>query len=97
MSLTETQCKHLRGLGHSLKPLVLVGSSGLSQRVVAEVNGTLDHHELIKVRVRSGDRKERDALIQELISRSAAELVQRIGNVALLYRAAEQPTIALPP
>ena len=60
MSLTETQCKHLRGLGHSLKPLVLVGSSGLSQRVVAEVNGTLDHHELIKVRVRSGDRKERD-------------------------------------
>ncbi len=96
MSLTETQCKHLKGLGHSLKPLVLIGSGGLSKNVLVEVDSTLDHHELIKVRVRSGDRTERDTLIQELVARSAAQLVQRVGNVALLYRAAEKPTIVLP-
>jgi len=96
MSLTVSQCKYLKGLGHGLKPLVLIGSGGLSKRVVAEVDSTLDHHELIKVRVRSGDRKERDALIQDLVGRSSAQLVQRIGNVALLYRAAEKPTIVLP-
>jgi RNA-binding protein len=96
MSLTESQCKHLRGLGHHLKPLVLVGSDGLSVNVVAEINSSLDHHELIKVRVRSSGRKERDELIAELASRSFAQLIQRIGNVALIYRASEKPTIVIP-
>ena len=97
MSLTESQCKHLRGRGHGLKTVVLVGSGGLNDRVLAEINSTLERHELIKVRVRSDDRDARDALIRQLVSGSAAELVQRIGNVALLYRAAEKPTIVLPP
>jgi len=96
MSLTDSQRKHLRGLGHSLKPLVLVGSGGLSKPVLAEITNTLAYHELIKIRVRSGDREIRDALIQEVVSRSAAELVQQTGNVALLYRVAEKPRIALP-
>ena len=96
MSLTESQCKHLRGLGHHLKPLVLVGSDGLSVGVVAEINSSLDHHELIKVRVRSSGRKERDELIAELARRSFAQLIQRIGNVALIYRASEKPTIVIP-
>ncbi|MEE8543217.1 MAG: ribosome assembly RNA-binding protein YhbY [Gammaproteobacteria bacterium] len=97
MSLTESQCKHLRGRGHDLKTVVLVGSGGLTDRVLAEINSTLERHELIKVRIRSGDREARDALIREVVSGSAAALVQRIGNVAFLYRAAEKPTIVLPP
>ncbi len=97
MSLTESQCKHLRGRGHGLKTVVLIGSGGLTDRVLAEINSTLERHELIKVRIRSGDRDTRNALIRQLVSGSAAELVQRIGNVALLYRAAEKPTIVLPP
>jgi len=76
---------------------VLIGSGGLTDRVLAEINSTLERHELIKVRIRSGDRDTRDALVRQLVSDSAAELVQRIGNVALLYRAAEKPTIVLPP
>jgi len=96
MSITESQCKHLRRLGHHLKPLVLVGSAGLSDGVLAEVRNSLEHHELIKVRVRSGGRKERDALIEDLAARSESQLIQRIGNVALLYRQAEEPTIVLP-
>lgn len=96
MSLTESQCKHLRGLGHHLKPLVLIGSAGLSAGVLAEINSSLEHHELIKVRVRSGGRKERDELITDLAARSAAHIIQRIGNVALIYRPAEKPTIVLP-
>lgn len=96
MSLTESQCKHLRRLGHTLKPTVLVGASGLSDSVVAEVDRTLAHHELIKVSVRSGNRKERDAVISEIVARTSAELIQRVGNMALIYRAAEQPRIVLP-
>jgi len=86
MTLSESQKKHLRGLGHALKPVVTVGDSGLSDSVLAEFESTLKHHELIKVRVRVGDRAARDEIIETLCSDSAANLIQRIGNVALLYR-----------
>ena len=86
MDLSESQKKHLRGLGHQLKPLIMVGDAGLSDSLLAEFEGTLDHHELIKVRVRVGDRAARDAIIDRLCADSGANLVQRIGNVALLYR-----------
>jgi RNA-binding protein len=87
MTLTEAQKKYLRGLGHQKKPLIIVGDAGLSESLLAEYETTLSHHELIKVRVRVGDRETRDSIIEKLCSVSAAELVQRIGNVALLYRA----------
>ena len=86
MDLSEHQKKHLRGLGHKLKPLIMVGDAGLSESLIAEFESTLDHHELIKVRVRVGDREARDGIITRLCNTSRAVLVQRIGNVALLYR-----------
>ena len=90
MSLSEAQKKYLRGRGHALKPLIMVGESGLSDSLLAEYESTLDHHELIKVRVRVGDREARDAMIEKLCQDSRATLVQRIGNVALVYRANPQ-------
>jgi RNA-binding protein len=86
MNLSESNKKFLRGRGHALKPVIMVGEAGLSESLLAEYESTLDHHELIKVRVRAGDREVRDDIIKELCSRSAAVLIQRIGNVALLYR-----------
>lgn len=86
MKLSETQKKYLRGLGHSLKPLILVGDAGLSEGLLAEFESTLAHHELIKVRVNAEGRDARDAMISELCSHSGAELVQGIGNIALLFR-----------
>ena len=87
MQLTESQKKFLRGRGHALKPLIMVGDAGLSESLLAEFESTIRHHELIKVRVRVGDRDARDAIINQLCRDSAAVLVHRIGNVALLYRA----------
>jgi len=86
MTLSEAQKKFLRGLGHALKPLIMVGEAGLSKSVLAEFESTLAHHELIKVSVRVGDRKTRDEIIEKLCTTAAALLVQRVGNMALLYR-----------
>jgi len=86
MTLSESQKKFLRGLGHDLKPLIMVGDAGLSESVLAEFETTLAHHELIKVSVRVGDRKARDAIIAELCTVGSAALIQRVGNMALLYR-----------
>ena len=87
MNLSEHQKKHLRGLGHQLKPLIMVGDSGLSESLKTEFESTLAHHELMKIKVRVGDRATRDEMIATLCNDHNASLIQRIGNVALLYRA----------
>lgn len=77
--------------------MILTGAAGLTPGLLAELRGTLDHHELLKVRVRAGDRDSRDELIQALCESSGAELVQRIGHIALLWRAnPERRKVALP-
>lgn len=97
MKLSEAQKKHLRGQGHGLKPLVMVGDSGLSESLLAEFEATLAHHELIKVSVRVGDRSARDTIIEELCTLGKAALIQRVGNIALLYREnPEKKRIVLP-
>ena len=97
MELTDKQKKHLRGLGHPLKPLVMIGQHGLTDAVVKELDQTLDAHELVKVRARVGDRDARDEALATLAARTQAAVVQRIGNVGLYYRASrKQPRIVLP-
>ena len=95
--LSEAQKKHLRGLGHQLKPVVMIGENGLSDSLLAEFETSLAHHELIKVRIRVGDRRAREAIIRKLCDIGAAQLIQRVGNVALLYREnPERNTVSLP-
>ncbi len=86
MPLTEQQKKRLRGLGHKLKPVVTIGAGGLSEALLEEFTRSLDHHELMKLKVNLGDRNERDAAIQVVCDHSGAQLIQRVGNVGLLFR-----------
>ena len=86
LALTAAQNRFLRGQAHGLKPLLQVGGRGITDALVAELDGALEHHELLKVKVAAEDREARDAMIEELAQRSGAALVQRIGHVAILYR-----------
>jgi RNA-binding protein len=97
MKLTEKQRRHLRGLGHSLKPVVFIGQAGASDAVVAETVRALSDHELIKVRVNGMERVARDEGLASLATRTESELVGRIGHTAILYRRhPDKPRIALP-
>jgi len=95
--LSDAQKKHLRRLGHERKPIVFAGKAGIGAAFIAEVDRALIDHELVKVRARAGDRDERDSMLAELARATRAELVQRIGHVALFYRAnPEKQGIILP-
>lgn len=96
MELTEKQKKHLRRLAHPLNPVVLVGQDGDSPGVVHELDVALGAHELVKVRARVGDRDERNLLLDRLAIATKSELIQRIGNVGVYYRAKREPRIMLP-
>ena len=85
-TLTSAQIRFLRGQAHDLKAMLQVGGKGITETLVVEVDGALEHHELIKVKVAGDDRDQRDAMIAELTSRTGAALVQRIGHTAVIYR-----------
>jgi RNA-binding protein len=84
--LSERQRRHLRGLAHPLKPVIRIGNAGLTAAVCAETARALEDHELIKVKAPGGDRAARDELFASLAVDTKSTLVQRIGNVAVLYR-----------
>ena len=84
--LTTAQTRFLRGQAHDLKALLQIGAKGLTTSFIAELDGVLEDHELVKVKVGAEDREVRDAMIAELAEKSGAALVQRIGHVAVLYR-----------
>lgn len=96
MALTNSQKKYLRGLTHQLDPVVMIADKGLSENVAAEIEQALEHHELIKIKLRS-EREQRQAWIEEIGRRSGAELVHQIGQVACFFRRnPKKPKIALP-
>lgn len=84
--LNAADRKQYRTLGHGLKPVVTIATQGLSEGVLKELERALDDHELIKVKVISGDRQARIALIDALISATGCMLVQQVGQIALLLR-----------
>ena len=89
MSLTEKQKRELRGRGHALKPVVSIGNSGLSKAVLRELELSLEHHELMKVKIGGADRDERRQIIDRICTTFDIELVQAIGHIALLYHKLE--------
>ena len=97
VELNEKQKKYLRGLAHKLEPKARSGNPGLTQNLIKEVEAQLLAHELIKVKVAAEDREERDRLIERLCAATKATLVQRIGNMAVLYKKnTKKPKIELP-
>jgi RNA-binding protein len=86
MTLNEKLKRELRGRGHLLKPVVSIGNAGLSKSVMREIDLSLEHHELMKIKVTSGDREQRAEIISNICDKLGAELVQSIGHIALVYR-----------
>jgi RNA-binding protein len=96
MSLSPSQKRYLRGLAHSLKPVILTGNKGVTPALLKEFSAALDQHELVKVKL-GDERDERKLHIAELGDGAKAELVQSIGRVACFYRHNEEkPKLALP-
>ena len=96
-ALTNVQIKHLRRLAHARKPVVMVGQAGVSPAVIAELDLALTAHELIKVKLKVGDRGAREAAAADICAELQAACVSQIGNIAVLFRRnPEKPSIKLP-
>jgi RNA-binding protein len=87
--------KKFKQIAHHLDPIIAVGDQGLSASLLAETDRALTDHELIKVKLHSADRGDRELLGDELATRCSASIVQKIGKVIVLFRANPQPKRAL--
>ncbi len=97
MTINNTQKKFLRQTAHHLKPVVWAGQNGITKSLITEIDEALEHHELIKIKCRLGEREERDVGIEEICKKTGADLVQRIGNIVTIYKKNnEKPVIKLP-
>ena len=94
--LTPAQRRDLRARAHHLNPVVTIGDNGLAPTVVAEIERSLQAHELIKVKVQGAEREQRDALMQELCAALDAAPVQHIGNILVVWRERREEKAAAP-
>lgn len=98
MSLTSKQRAHLRKLAHHLKPVVFVGTDGITPPVLDSITEAFNTRELLKVKLQESApldvREAADAVAGQL---EGVHAVQTIGRTAVLYRPdPDDPEIDLP-
>ncbi|MGI4812416.1 MAG: YhbY family RNA-binding protein [Janthinobacterium lividum] len=94
LNVSPTQRATLRAQAHPLKPVIMIGSDGLTEPVFAEAERALGSHELIKIRIFDDDRAARSAIGVALCERLNAGLIQQIGKLLVIWRPAPGPTAA---
>lgn len=94
--LSVKQKQYLKGLAHSLEPVVIIGANGITPAVIKEIDVSLKAHELIKIRILGAEREIRDEIIKQITSSIEAHFVQHIGKLLVFYRSSEKAKITLP-
>jgi len=87
-TLDAAQRKALKAQAHPLKPVVMIGESGLTPAVLAEIERALVSHELIKIRVFGDDREARATLHATICEQTGSAPVQHIGKLLVIWRPA---------
>ena len=90
-SLTPAERRALRARAHGLRPVVMIGSAGLTAPVLKEIGLALKSHELIKIRILGDDRAAREQALEQVCTELDAFPVQLLGKVLVVYRPAPEP------
>ena len=86
MQLDNATLKRLKGIGHELKPIVMIGNNGVTPAIIEEIDRALNDHELIKVKLSAGSKDERETVAAELAQETNSTMIHSIGRMALLLR-----------
>jgi RNA-binding protein len=86
LALTLARQRALKARAHAIKPVIQIGTAGLSENVAHELDQGLKSHELIKIRVFSSERETRNLLLKEICQRLEAAPIQHIGKILVIYR-----------
>ncbi|MBC8317253.1 MAG: ribosome assembly RNA-binding protein YhbY [Desulfobulbaceae bacterium] len=85
MKLSSKKIRFLRGLGHHLAPVAMVGQAGVTEKVILSIKADLKTHELIKVKIQSNAPADRHDIADALGKATGAAIVQVLGKTILLF------------
>ncbi|MGL4336004.1 MAG: ribosome assembly RNA-binding protein YhbY [Turicibacter sp.] len=95
--LTGKQKSHLRGIAHTMQPIIQVGKNGVNEMLIKTVEDALEARELIKISVLQNCVEEAVAVATQLAEPTHADVVQVIGKTIVLYKKSrKKPQIELP-
>ncbi len=89
LALTSIHRRNLTALAHGIRPVVWIGTAGLSESVIHELDRALKSHELIKIKIAGGEREMREAMLEQICERLGAAPVRHIGRILVIYRPKE--------
>jgi RNA-binding protein len=70
--------------------------NGLTEGVLAEIENALSFHELIKVKVPTDDRDEKEMIMNAIVGETKSLKVQTIGHILVIYRTSPEKKISIP-
>lgn len=86
IELPAARRRALRAAAHHLDPVVSISQKGLQPAVLAEIDRSLNAHELIKVRLYGIEREAREEMLVSICDQLSCAPVQQIGNLLVLWR-----------
>jgi putative YhbY family RNA-binding protein len=93
-TLTPAERRALRARAHALHPIVMIGSAGVTETVLKEIDLALKSHELIKIRMLGDDRSAREGALERIRVALDAAPVQLIGKILIVFRPKPEPELA---
>jgi len=83
--LNSRQKKILRAKAHDLKPIVLVGKTGVTDGCIHSIDTAIESHELIKVKfLEHKDKKQ--SLSKSICEKTNSEIIGDIGHTIMFFR-----------
>lgn len=84
------ELRDLKARAQLLRPTVFIGKEGLSDALIRSLNEAFTHEDLVKVKFVE-HKEEKKELAPMLAEKASAQLVMRVGNVAVLFRRKPAP------
>ena len=80
-----------------MDPLIQLGKDGINEGFLNQIDKLLEDHELVKIKVLQNAPVEVDEIVDEILEKTGAEFVQKIGKKLTIYRESkENKKIELP-
>ncbi len=84
--LTNAAKRDLKARAQRLEPVVKIGHAGVTPEFLASLDRALTDHELVKIRF-TDFKEEKKTLAPQIAEKTGSELIARVGNVAVFFRA----------
>lgn len=88
--LTGKERAYLKGLAQNIDPLIQLGKDGINEGFLKQMDKLLEDHELVKIKVLQNAPVEVDEIVDEILEKTGAEFVQKIGKKLTIYRESKE-------